>query len=360
MRRRVTSTSGSSGILGQGTKRARRRGGTSGQRVLGPREPARAPARDEVVAGVAEPRGARRRGAAASSAPAAAEAEQSTWIAASERTSSAPSARHTTMLSGSAARRSGGHHRAERLAAEGREVEARPRGPPPRRSAPSGGRGRSRRRRRAGRARARCRQAAHALPGSTRIFAWASGSRSVRNASATPSMPTRPVTSGLDRELALGEGAQRAGELVGRVAEHELERELLVDAEHRLDAVDLHADAGHHDARARAARRASARRSCPGTPDALEDERLLRAGGLRQASTGCSCAGSTTTSAPRCSARRATLRREVGGHDRADALQAERGDHGEPDGPAADDERGVALRRTRPSPPRGRRPPSAR
>jgi hypothetical protein len=49
-------------------------------------------------------------------------------------------------------------------------------------------------------------------------------------------------------DLALGQQTQGPGELLGRVAEHELEAELLHDAEHRLDRVLLHADADNDDA----------------------------------------------------------------------------------------------------------------
>src|SRR6185312_1747186 len=50
---------------------------------------------------------------------------------------------------------------------------------------------------------------------------------------------------------ALGEVFQRPGEFGLRIAEHEAQLDLLGDVDQGLDAVALHADAGHHDARPR-------------------------------------------------------------------------------------------------------------
>src|SRR5262249_19760369 len=50
--------------------------------------------------------------------------------------------------------------------------------------------------------------------------------------------------------LCLGEVTQGGRELVRRIAEHELQVELLADAEHGVDGVRLHAHADDHDARA--------------------------------------------------------------------------------------------------------------
>src|SRR5438445_9213630 len=47
-----------------------------------------------------------------------------------------------------------------------------------------------------------------------------------------------------DGDAPLGDRGERARELLRRVAEHELQRQLLVDAVHGTDAIVLHADAG--------------------------------------------------------------------------------------------------------------------
>lgn len=60
-------------------------------------------------------------------------------------------------------------------------------------------------------------------------------------------MPTFPVSHGA-RLTALGDRPERVAELVGRVPEHELEAELLADAQHRMDVVLLHAGAHDEDA----------------------------------------------------------------------------------------------------------------
>src|SRR5262249_37353700 len=49
-------------------------------------------------------------------------------------------------------------------------------------------------------------------------------------------------------DLALGDVMQALCELLGRVAEHELEIKLLGDAEERFEPVNLHAHADHDDA----------------------------------------------------------------------------------------------------------------
>src|SRR6516165_210693 len=54
-----------------------------------------------------------------------------------------------------------------------------------------------------------------------------------------------------DVDFALGNVVEGGGELLGSVTEDELEVEFLVDAEHRLKSVALHAYPDHHDPRLR-------------------------------------------------------------------------------------------------------------
>src|SRR5437899_1163497 len=75
----------------------------------------------------------------------------------------------------------------------------------------------------------------------------------------------------------LGDRGERARELLRRVAEHELQRQLLVDAVHGTDAIVLHADAGDHDARL-ARRVAHELVEEPGHADALEEDGRTRTG----------------------------------------------------------------------------------
>src|SRR5262249_51764427 len=71
--------------------------------------------------------------------------------------------------------------------------------------------------------------------------------------------------------LSLGEVTQGGRELVRRVPEHELQIELLADAEHGVDGVRLHAHADDHDARA-AWRGGHELVEHAGHADALEDD----------------------------------------------------------------------------------------
>src|SRR5438046_463498 len=81
-----------------------------------------------------------------------------------------------------------------------------------------------------------------------------------------------------DRDAPFGDRGERARELLRRVAEHELQRQLLVDAVHGTDAIVLHADAGDHDARL-ARRVAHELVEEPGHADALEEDGGTRTGG---------------------------------------------------------------------------------
>src|SRR5207247_388906 len=81
-----------------------------------------------------------------------------------------------------------------------------------------------------------------------------------------------------DGDAPLGDGGERARELLRRVAEHELQRQLLVDAVHGADAIVLHADAGDHHARL-ARRVAHELVEEPRHADALEEDRRARTGG---------------------------------------------------------------------------------
>src|ERR1700680_2069119 len=56
-------------------------------------------------------------------------------------------------------------------------------------------------------------------------------------------------------DLAFGEVMQRGRKFLRVVTQHELDIEFLVDAEHRLEAVALHAHADHHYARVGGRRR---------------------------------------------------------------------------------------------------------
>src|SRR5205823_6124603 len=81
-----------------------------------------------------------------------------------------------------------------------------------------------------------------------------------------------------DGDAPLGDGGERARELLRRVAEHELQRQLLVDAVHGADAIVLHADAGDHHARL-ARRVAHELVEEAGHADALEEDGRARTGG---------------------------------------------------------------------------------
>ena len=170
--------------------------------------------------------------------------------------------------------------------------------------------------------------------GSTRILACRSGEPRSSKAFATPSTPTLPVINGSTGILPSAIRAKRDRELFGCVAEDELEVQLLVDAEHRLDGVALHAHADHDDARAGRRRRHDLVDHA-GNADALEDHRRAQRGagdprrqlgrlrrvvpGAPLASSsrkGTVSAGSTTTSAPSCHGQLAPARREVRGDDR--------------------------------------------
>ena len=79
--------------------------------------------------------------------------------------------------------------------------------------------------------------ASQARQGSTRILACRSGEASASKAPATPSTPTRAGDQRRGRDRAVRDVAEGGRELLRRVAQHELEVELLADAEHRVDRV---------------------------------------------------------------------------------------------------------------------------
>ena len=195
--------------------------------------------------------------------------------------------------------------------------------------------------------------------GSTRIFACASGFASVRNASPTPSTPVRARDHRRHVDHALGERRERARELVGRVAEHELHVQLLVDAETRADRVVFHADARDHDARLRR-RLAHHLVENARHADALEEHGALRAGDFAPRIDRSLLVRVDDDLRAHVGRQLASHRRVVGGDDGLDAGHPQAGDHRETDGTAADDERGVALGDAGPSRPRARRRPSAR
>ena len=134
---------------------------------------------------------------------------------------------------------------------------------------------------------------------------------------------------------------QAGGELLGRVAEHELQVELLGDAEHRRQRVGLHAHADDDDA---ALRRRDAHQLVDhaGHADGLEHGHLaIAADAGPRRERGLLARVDDLVGAHR-DAERAAGGGEVGGDDRGHAEQAQGGDHGEPDRPAADDDGAVA------------------
>ena len=179
------------------------------------------------------------------------------------------------------------------------------------------------------------------VPGTTRILQCSSGWASSSNAAGTSSMPTSPVIIGTTSIAPSAIELQALRELRRVVAEHELEVELLADAEERRQRVGLHADADDDDAALRRARPGAARRSCRARrrPRTSPSSDRRRPGSTRR--TGSRRAGSTTSWAPIVtpSARRGG--REVAGHDRRHAEQPEGGDHGQPDRSAPDDDGAV-------------------
>ena len=105
-------------------------------------------------------------------------------------------------------------------------------------------------------------------PARARRGSWraARARRGPRRRPATPSTPTLPVISGATGDRALGDVAQRGRELLRGVAEHELQVQLLADAEHRVDRVGLHAHARPRRCACRAGAAAMIWSSTPGTP----------------------------------------------------------------------------------------------
>ena len=107
----------------------------------------------------------------------------------------------------------------------------------------------------------------HRTYGTTRILAWTSGwPRSVERLGDAVD-GDRAGDQRAQVDLALGDRAQRLGELVGLVAEGELDVELSPDADHRVDLVGLHAHADDQDAESLGAIRIAAS-IIPGTPTA--------------------------------------------------------------------------------------------
>ena len=167
--------------------------------------------------------------------------------------------------------------------------------------------------------------------------------------------------SGLARSAnAFGDQTQRCGKLLRRVAEHILDVELLHDAEHRLGSVALHADADHDDTRI--ARRAFEHLlQQAGHADAFEDQRGLerrqhglerrpcRLLGLRHLSVlgpgrvGLRHPGVDHDIGAELGRQCAPRRRVVGGDDRMQPPDFQRGDDRKPDRPAADDQRHLAA-----------------
>src|SRR3989442_1317018 len=167
------------------------------------------------------------------------------------------------------------------------------------------------------------------------------------------------------RDPALGDVAERRRELVLRVAQHELQIQLLDDPEHRMDRVGLHAHADHDDARAARRRRHDLVQDA-GHADALEDDggtqrgtreprrRLRRPrrlapdrGGLLPPRPRRGLPGLADDVGAEGDGQLAAARREIGGDDRPHVQQAQRGDHRETDRTAADDERRVVALQTR-------------
>ena len=167
-----------------------------------------------------------------------------------------------------------------------------------------------------------------------------SGLASSSNAAGTSWRPTSPVIIGATSMAPSAIELQAAGELLGRVAEHELQVELLGDAEHRRHRVGLHAHADDDDAALRR-RHADQLVDHAGHADGLEHGHLAIAATRDQAANGVSSRGSTTSWAPIVTAS-AGGRGEVGGHDRGHAEQPQGGDHGQADGTAPDDDGAVA------------------
>ena len=199
----------------------------------------------------------------------------------------------------------------------------------------------------------------HVCAGSTRIFTCSSGWPRASKAPGTPSMSTVAGDHGRHVDLALGDGPQGAGELVGAVGQDELQRQLLGDGEERQDPVGLHA---HADDAPRVPVGTS-RRSCwsmPGTPTASKATSGRRPSTRRQASTAPSSGGSTTSAAPRV---RAMARRTGEGSAATidlDPRHAQSGHHGQAHGPAPHHHGAVAGRGTGAWPRRGCPPPAAR
>src|SRR6266436_5188059 len=138
-----------------------------------------------------------------------------------------------------------------------------------------------------------------------------------------------------DRDAPLGDRGERARELLRRVAEHELQRQLLVDAVQGTDAIVLHADAGDHDARL-ARRVAHELVEEPGHADALEEDGRTRAGGGLPGVDRALPRRIDDHVRPHPLGERAPRGREVGRYDGLGAAQREGGDDREADRPAAD------------------------
>ena len=125
----------------------------------------------------------------------------------------------------------------------------------------------------------------------------------------------------------------------GFVAEHELDVQLLADAEHRVDRCPPACTR-----RRRGCGRPSAPSASPARSSrARRRPRRSRAAGCRRPAatprSARSTVGSTTTSRAELLGQRSPLRREVGGDDRADAAHLQLGDARQPDGPAAEHDR---------------------
>src|SRR5437667_8597483 len=144
-----------------------------------------------------------------------------------------------------------------------------------------------------------------------------------------------------DGDAPLGDVGERARELLWRVAEHELQRQLLVDAVHGADAIVLHAHAGDHDPRL-ARRVAHELVEEPGHADALEEDGRARAGGGLPGLDRALPRRIDDHMRAHALGERAPGGREVGGDDGAGTAQPERRDHGQADGPTADDERCIS------------------
>ena len=212
--------------------------------------------------------------------------------------------------------------------------------------------------------------------GVTRILPCSPGVRSVSKAPGAPARSTVEVTSSSAPGTPVGQALERGGELGGGVAEGEAQLHLLGHRHEGLDGVGVHAHARPPRCGCAAAPSAISDWSMPGTPtaskitgsvhgaaqhgrpDALHDgagDAEVGPAVVRRA-----LGGVDDLVGPEGLGQPAPGGREVGGQHRPVAAPLERGDDGQPDRPAADDEAGLARGRARPGPRRARPRPAAR